>query len=85
MVAEVSNTPWNERHCYVLDTRDRSTSRWLEARHSKEFHVSPFLRLEMDYQWRLNIPGERLLVHISNLAKGKKRSMRRSVSKRHAP
>ena len=23
MVAEVSNTPWNEMHCYVLDPRSK--------------------------------------------------------------
>jgi uncharacterized protein len=67
VVAEVNNTPWNERHCYVLDTRGQSSPR-LTARHAKAFHVSPFMGMDMDYDWRLSIPGERLLVHIDNRA-----------------
>ena len=44
--------------------RGQSTSRPLQARHPKELHVSPFLSRELDYQWRLNPPGKRLVVHI---------------------
>ena len=72
IVAEVNNTPWNEQHCYVLDVRGQITSRPFEARHAKEFHVSPFLSREMDYQWRLNRPGKRLVVHIESIASGGK-------------
>jgi len=67
VVAEVNNTPWNERHCYVLDTRGQTSGR-LTARHAKAFHVSPFLNMDMDYDWRLSIPGEQLRVHIENRA-----------------
>src|SRR5271165_3064736 len=73
VVAEVNNTPWNEQHCYVLDTRGRTTGDRLEATHPKAFHVSPFLSLAMDYHWRLNTPSERLVVHIENLAPGEKK------------
>lgn len=70
VVAEVANTPWNERHCYVLDTREqaqlRPDSPRLTARHPKAFHVSPFLDMNMDYDWRLLAPGEHLLVRIEN-------------------
>ena len=65
VVAEVSNTPWNERHCYVLDFR-QSRGRWKSARHAKEFHVSPFFDMSMDYEWRIGAPGERLLVRIEH-------------------
>jgi len=64
IVAEVSNTPWNESHCYVLDFTGRATSDQLTANHAKEFHVSPFLTMEMEYRWRLSVPGERLQVRI---------------------
>ena len=67
VVAEVSNTPWNERYCYVLDTRGQ-TSRRQTARHAKEFHVSPFLNMDLEYDWKLSIPGEQLAIHIDNLA-----------------
>jgi DUF1365 family protein len=62
VVARVSNTPWNERHEYVLDLRDGRS-----ARHAKQFHVSPFMSMDMTYQWRFTMPGQRLGVSIANL------------------
>lgn len=74
VVAEVANTPWNERHCYVLETREQAhqvpSRPTLIARHPKAFHVSPFFDMQMDYDWRLRSPGERLLVGIQNWAEG---------------
>ncbi len=63
VVAEVSNTPWNERHHYVLELRQ---SRGAELTQSKEFHVSPFMSMNQDYRWRLSVPGERLEARITN-------------------
>ena len=64
IVAEVRNTPWNEQHCYVLDMRDQSLSHVMTAQHAKAFHVSPFLDMQMSYDWRLSSPGEQLLIEI---------------------
>jgi len=63
LVAEVNNTPWNERHCYVLDVRNQSRSS-ITAEQRKEFHVSPFLGMDYSYHWRLNTPNEQLLLQI---------------------
>lgn len=65
VVADVSNTPWNERHSYVLDLRNEAGA-MLTAVQPKEFHVSPFLEMDYDYHWRLNTPGEQLIVQIDN-------------------
>lgn len=65
VVAEVTNTPWGEQHCYVLDVRG-SSIRMRTARAVKELHVSPFLGMDYDYQFRLSVPGEALVVHIDN-------------------
>lgn len=65
VVAEVSNTPWNERHWYVLGTR-RGESFELRAVAAKAFHVSPFLGMDYDYAFELNEPDERLYVRIAN-------------------
>jgi len=66
VVAEVTNTPWGERHCYVLDARGNDGgSRKLERRLAKRMHVSPFMGMDQSYQWRSTLPGERLLVHIA--------------------
>ncbi|MEZ5583197.1 MAG: DUF1365 domain-containing protein [Candidatus Competibacteraceae bacterium] len=61
LVAEVSNTPWGERHCYVLDSATADRHRY---RFTKAMHVSPFMPMALDYTWRCNEPGSRLGVHM---------------------
>jgi DUF1365 family protein len=71
VVAEVRNTPWLERHCYLLEgplDPDRRT-RWSVP---KAFHVSPFMPMEQEYEFRLTHPGERLAVQIDVSEGGKK-------------
>ena len=59
MLAEVRNTPWNERHYYAVDgQRARPLA--------KAFHVSPFNPMDMVYLWRFNSPGKTLHMHIEN-------------------
>ena len=65
IVADVSNTPWNERHRYVL-AADRSGARRQRFATSKDFHVSPFMGMDLDYGWTFHAPGERLAVRIEN-------------------
>lgn len=64
-VAEVTNTPWGEQHCYVLDVRNQA-GETLSSRIRKELHVSPFLGMDFDYSFRLTPPGETLTIHIEN-------------------
>lgn len=64
IVADVSNTPWNERHLYVLDLRGEPAEGAMHARCSKEFHVSPFFDMDHEYAWTLSTPGESLEVRI---------------------
>ncbi|MGU3413798.1 DUF1365 domain-containing protein [Enterobacteriaceae bacterium C34A] len=59
ILAEVRNTPWNERHYYAVDGQ-----RTLPV--AKAFHVSPFNPMDMVYQWRFNCPGQTLRMHIEN-------------------
>ncbi|MEZ5940447.1 MAG: DUF1365 domain-containing protein [Planctomycetaceae bacterium] len=68
VVAEVNNTPWNEQHCYVLNWKRDSAeaSNTLQTRQAKEFHVSPFMEMDMEYRWQLAVPNESLDVSISN-------------------
>ena len=65
VVAEVNNTPWGEQHCYVLDARGQSGPE-IHVATPKQFHVSPFLGMDFDYQFLLTPPGESLLVHVEN-------------------
>jgi hypothetical protein len=67
VVAEINNTPWGERHCYVLPAgRNEGTPSKLRFRFGKDFHVSPFLPMDMSYDWRFSLPDGRLLVHMEN-------------------
>jgi DUF1365 family protein len=68
IVAEITNTPWKERHQYVLPVRDESQVKRFDF--DKEFHVSPFLPMDMQYQWTFSDPVERLYVHMQNQQHG---------------
>ncbi len=69
IVAEITNTPWRERHAYVLPVRTAnkhgSTFRW---EFDKKFHVSPFLPMGLGYDWRFQNPDAQLRVHMDVLA-----------------
>ena len=73
IVAEVHNTPWGERHCYVLDESMNESSRaYNRYRLDKAFHVSPFMSMSQMYGWNFSQPGERLAVHMENFEDGHK-------------
>jgi uncharacterized protein len=66
VVAEVTNTPWGERHCYVLDAAaSAGGSGWLAARSAKAMHVSPFHPMALDYHWRFGVPEQRLALRMA--------------------
>jgi len=60
-VLEVTNTPWHERHCYVIGPPGRH-------RVVKTMHVSPFLPMGAVYDVRYSAPASRLSVHFDVLA-----------------
>ena len=73
IVAEIDNTPWGERHCYVLpQSANRGTPDHLRFEFEKDFHVSPFMPMDMAYDWRFSRPGEALAVHMENHREGRK-------------
>ncbi len=72
IVAQITNTPWKERHAYVLPVADapiedqgRGTRAWRFS-FDKEFHVSPFMPMDMRYEWCFSAPAEGLHVHMEN-------------------
>ena len=71
VVAEVTNTPWKEQHCYVLPGHMQQ-EKFLTASSQKDFHVSPFMDMDMNYQWSIQVPGEHLHLGIENIASDKK-------------
>ena len=73
IVAEVNNTPWGERHCYVL-TESMNQGALAHKRFSpaKKMHVSPFMPMDIDYDWRFSTPSGQLAVHMENAREGRK-------------
>jgi len=67
VVAEVTNTPWNQRCTYVLPAKGGDVRNdWVDAEFQKAMHVSPFMPMDMRYHWRSNTPDEKLVVHLAN-------------------
>ncbi len=62
MVAEVTNTPWNEKHAYVLPCEPSQSFQRIEFH--KAMHVSPFNPMGMRYRWRSNWPNHSLLLNL---------------------
>ncbi len=85
IVADVTNTPWQERHAYVLGPlQEPAPPGGWRPRVPKAFHVSPFMGMQMEYHWRVTAPGESLLVRIENWA-GDERLFDAALSLRRRP
>ncbi len=66
LVAEVTNIPWRERHAYVVPFGDGT------MRLDKAFYVSPYLPMDLQYEWRFEPPGPSLAVGMSCLRDGER-------------
>jgi len=63
LVLEVTNTPWGERHWYVIDARTSTgTGAHIVA---KAMPVSPFLPGDVDYEVSWTAPGDTLRLDIA--------------------
>ena len=73
IVTHITNTPWGEDYAYVHDyakeklvnptKNDELTSFKLH----KDFHVSPFMPMDIEYDWAFKLKGNHLLVRMKNL------------------
>ncbi|NVJ66791.1 MAG: DUF1365 domain-containing protein [Gammaproteobacteria bacterium] len=65
IVSEITNTPWGERHPYLLSCdNDSKRGDCYIFNFEKEFHISPFVSMEMDYQWLFKIEQNQLRIHM---------------------
>jgi uncharacterized protein len=69
VIAEVTNTPWGDRHVYVVPRAAPGAA--LGGVVPKQLHVSPFMPMEQAYDWRVTEPGESLRVRIATLQSGR--------------
>ncbi|HEY6532880.1 MAG TPA: DUF1365 domain-containing protein [Acidimicrobiales bacterium] len=81
VVLEVTNTPWNERHCYVVDARPGAATAAhpgpvavghtdergrVRAELPKQLHVSPFMGMDQTYHLTCTPPGDRLWLRLES-------------------
>jgi uncharacterized protein len=73
VVAEITNTPWRERHCYVLPvTTAQRNGNHLIWEFDKQFHVSPFMPMNQHYHWQIDTPAQRLQIAMHNHQDGQR-------------
>lgn len=80
ILAEITNTPWGERHSYVLPVLNHESFEGIGAKlkghnainkkyqfdFKKQFHVSPFNPMNMDYSWVFSEAKDDFIVHMNN-------------------
>ena len=59
VMAEITNTPWSERYAKCFQWETSSAPDRTDHEFRKEFHVSPFIGMNIDYDWRFRAPTER--------------------------
>jgi DUF1365 family protein len=67
VLAEVTNTPWGDRHAYALTNSGEGV---IHGSFAKELHVSPFMGMDHVYEARATEPAGTLSVHIASLRGG---------------
>lgn len=71
-LVEIHNTPWGEEYLRAFDAgTDQRDRQWHLYRLDKEFHVSPFMPMDICYDWRFTPPGEKLAVSMTSLHQGR--------------
>jgi DUF1365 family protein len=74
IVVQIHNTPWGEEHCYVLDEakNEDPSPNFKRFQFPKAFHVSPFMPMDIWYDWRLKEPGATVSAHFTDYHQGQK-------------
>ncbi len=73
IIAEITNTPWLERHSYVLgEEQNQDVGSRKHYQFNKAFHVSPFMDMDFSYDWQFVEPGELLEIHMTNFKEDRK-------------
>jgi DUF1365 family protein len=67
IVSEITNTPWGEKHQQVFTILDKKINTY---HFPKDFHVSPFMPMEIDYTWHFKYPSEQLFVYMQDSLQG---------------
>ena len=72
IIAEVTNTPWKQRYCYVLDCQNSEKKNIFKNIKDKKLHVSPFFPMDHEYHFSISKPDKTITIKIDNLNQGVK-------------
>ena len=73
IVTHITNTPWGENYAYVHDFKSEKTLKTTKNgeihvfKLDKKFHVSPFMPMDIQYDWAFKLEANQLLVHMKNI------------------
>lgn len=73
IVSHITNTPWGEDYAYVHDfeakklTKSTKNGEIHTISLDKQFHVSPFMPMDIQYDWAFKNQGNQIFVHMKNL------------------
>ena len=76
IVTHITNTPWGEDYAYVHDYTDHDSQEKTikntkngeitAFKLDKQFHVSPFMPMDINYDWAFKLHQNQLFVHMKN-------------------
>jgi DUF1365 family protein len=70
IVADINNTPWNERYPYVLEVSQEAIKP-LSFNFKKDFHISPFYPMNLDYAWVFDFNHETIHIQMDSFLDNK--------------
>ena len=72
IITHITNTPWGEDYAYVHDykaekiIKDTKNGSITAFKLAKNFHVSPFMPMEIEYDWAFKNEAKQIMVHMKN-------------------
>ncbi|WP_199671222.1 DUF1365 domain-containing protein [Salinibius halmophilus] len=67
IVPEITNTPWRQRFQYVLPISEaQDKGKLFQFNRQKQFHISPFMPMNQQYEWSFSDPNQQLVAHLEN-------------------
>ena len=72
IITHITNTPWGEDYAYVHDykaekiIKDTKNGPITAFKLAKNFHVSPFMPMEIEYDWAFENEAKQIMVHMKN-------------------
>jgi hypothetical protein len=72
IVSEINNTPWGEKHLYFHDCAMAkvSNAKYCLFEFTKQFHISPFMPMTIDYSWKFSVSKEKIDIRMQLHQKG---------------